>query len=92
MQPQPVPEFAHGAVVSASADLNVLSANQQYAYDLRNAVNFGFERIHRTEDRRYALHRYRYLYWNTDSTNSNHLWINGHDVGHAGQRCHQRLY
>ena len=81
MQLQPVPEFGHGAVVSASADLNVLSANQQYAYDLRNAVNFGFERIHRTEDRRYCLHRYRYLYWNTDSTNSNHLWINGHDVG-----------
>lgn len=81
MQPQPVPKFSTGAVVSASADLNVLSANQQFAYDLRNVANFPFERIHRTEDRRYGLHRYRYLHWATDTTTSNHLWINGHDVG-----------
>ena len=81
MIPQVVPEFAHGAVVSASTDLNVLSQNQQFAYDAKNTVNFPFERIQRTEDRRHCLHRYRYLHFNCEATNSNHLWINGNDVG-----------
>lgn len=81
MQPHPVPEFAYGAVVSASADLNVLSSNQQFAYDLRNAMNFPWERIRVADDLRYGLHRYRYLHWVTEITSGSNLTINGHSIG-----------
>lgn len=77
----PVPEFANGAILSASADLNVLTVNQAFAYEASKWINWPYEEVDEYEDHRWLLHRYRYLHWSVGAPTSAHLFLDSHDLG-----------